>query len=186
MNRLKALWAEAQRYFSRLSQREQLLIGAAGLCFVIIVFFFVISTFMHSINHQEESIEEKLGSLQKVAVYSQSYAANERARKEMELKLSGPPVRLMSQLQQLAEKHSLTISAMNDRGEQTKNKVKESLVELQIASASIADLTGLLNDIESSPQLMKVRKMRLRPITAENTSLNVSLTVGTYQLVSKG
>ena len=60
-----------------------------------------------------------------------------------------------------------------------------SLVELQIASAPIADLTGMLNDIESSPQLMKVRKIRLRPITTDNTSLNVSMTVGTYQLVNK-
>jgi len=92
----------------------------------------------------------------------------------METKLGGPPLRLMSQLQEFAEKEGLTVSAMNDRGEQNLDRVKESLVELQIASAPIDKLTAMLNDIEHDPRVIKVRKMRLRSTTTDNTALNVT------------
>jgi type II secretory pathway component PulM len=183
MDRIRALIAEAQRYYTQLSARERLFVAAAGACFVLFVFSLIFSSLSHSIDRHEIAIEEKMTSLQKVAVYSQSYAENERARKEMEAKLGGPPLRLMSQLQEFAEKEGLTVSAMNDRGEQNLDRVKESLVELQIAAAPIDKLTAMLNDIEHDPRVIKVRKMRLRSTTTDNTALNVTLTIGSYQLL---
>lgn len=183
MDRIRALLAEGQRYYSQLSDREKMFVAAAGGAFVLFVISILISSLNHSIDHHEIAIEEKLASLQKVAIYSQSYAENERARKEMETKLGGPPLRLMSQLQEFAEKEGLTVSAMNDRGEQNLDRVKESLVELQIAAAPIDKLTAMLNDIEHDPRVIKVRKMRLRSTSTDTTALNVTLTIGSYQLL---
>jgi hypothetical protein len=41
----------------------------------------------------------------------------------------------------------------------------------------------MLNDIEHDPRVIKVRKMRLRSTTTDSTALNVTLTIGSYQLL---
>jgi type II secretory pathway component PulM len=185
MNRLRALIAEAQRYFAQLSARERLMLVVMGITSVLFVGGLVLSSFFHSISRHELSIIEKSANLQKVAIYAQRYAENKRKQEDLEMKLKGPPTRLISELSGLAEKHGLTISSINERGEQNLDKVKESLVELQIASAPINQLNDLLNDIEHETKLMKVRKLRLRPTGgADSTALNAILTIGTYQLVA--
>jgi hypothetical protein len=185
MERLRALLAEAQRYYTQLSQREKLLLLAMVGVFVLLVGTVVVTSVSHRISLHEMAIEEKTGDLQKVAVYAQSYAEAERKRKDLELKLGGPPVKLMSQLQGMAERDGLTITSMNDRGDQALHAVKESLVEMQIASASIDKLGALLNDIEHDPKIIKVRKLRLRPNSTDAKSLNAVLTIGTYQLLTE-
>ena len=185
MERIRALIAEGQRYISQLNPRERLLIAAAGVCFVVFVSSIVISEVNASLRRHEESIADKTTQLQKVAIYAQTFAASERARKDLERSLGGPEVRLMSTIQGFAEKRGLTVGSMNDRGDQNLDQVKESLVELQISAAPIDKLTDLLNDIEHNPQPIKVRKMHLRTGGADPKALNVDLTVGTYKLIPK-
>jgi type II secretory pathway component PulM len=179
--------AEADRYLGQLSRRERMMVSAAGACFVLFVLSIIYTSFSHSISRHEISIEEKNGYLQKIAVYAQNYAQTERSMKELKLKLSGPPVPLMSELSTLASNHTLNVGAMNDRGEQKIGQLQEKLVEMQIAEAPIDQLVDLLNDIEHDPKIIKVRKLRLRRTAADATTLNVILTVGSYQLLpSKG
>lgn len=183
MEKLNALLAEARRYMDQMTRRERLMVMAAGGTFVLFVSSIVLTTISHSINRHEISIEEKSGNLQKIAVYAQSFAQGERERKNLQMKLSGPPVQLMSELSSLAGKRELNIGAMNDRGEHKVDLVEEKLVELQINDASIDKLTELLNDIEHDPKIIKVRKLRLRRTGPTADTINAVMTVGSYQLL---
>lgn len=186
MQGIRALIASAQQYLAQLSRRERLSVAGLAVFFVLFFAYIAFSSVYKSIDRRLVAIEDKTSQLTKVAIFAQSYATSEKERKDLESKLKGPPVRLMSQLQSFAERRGLTISAMNDRGEQVHDKLKESLVELQVAQASIDKLTDFLNDVEHDPRIMKVRKLRLRTTSSDAKAINATLTIGTYQLVEKG
>lgn len=181
MERLRDLRADLTRIISGMSPRERMLVALAGVAAFIFVGSIVFTTVSSSMARHETAIEEKKMSLEQVAVYARSYGENERARQSIEKKLGGPPVRLMSLMQDLADKNGLTIGSMNDRGESREGDVQESVVEVSIASTPVDKLVSILNEIERNPRPVKVRKMRVKRNSADET-LNVTLTVASYQL----
>lgn len=186
MERLRALLADANRYFSQLTKRERMLLALAGVSVLVFGGSIVVASVRSSMSRHEISIEEKEGQLKQIAVYAAGYAESERGRREMEGRLGGAPLRLLTHMQELADKNGLVISSMNDRGDTTTDQVKESIVELQIASTPIEKLTQLLNEIERNPRIIKVKKLRVRRGSGDDKSLNVTLTVAAYSLAQKG
>lgn len=186
MERLRALLADAGRYLSQLTKRERLLLALAGASVVIFVGSVAIATVRSAISTREAAIAQKEQELKEVAVYAGSYAASERARRGMEGRLGGPPLLLMTHLQKLADQQGLTIGSMNDRGSTTVGQVKESVVELQIASTPLDKLTALLDQVERDPHVVKVKNLRVQRLSGGDKALNVSLTVATYSLAKGG
>lgn len=181
MERIRSLIADVTRIFAGMSPRERLLVAVAAVGAVIFVGSITLTTVQSSVARKELSIEEKKLALEQIGAYAQSYGDTERARKDMEARLGGAPVRLMSLMQDLADKNGLTIGSMNDRGESRDGDVKESVVDASIASASVDKLVSILNEIERNPRPVLVRKLRVKRNSADET-LNVTLTVATYQL----
>lgn len=181
VDRLRDIYADITRILSAMSPRERMLVAFAGVAAFIFVGSIALTTVQGATARKEASIEEKKMALEQIAVYARSYGDNERTRKEVEARLGGTPVRLMSLMQDLADKNGLTIGSMNDRGESNLDDVKESVVEVSIASAPVAKLVSILNEIEKNPRPVKVRKMRVKPNSSDET-LNVTLTVASYQL----
>lgn len=186
MERIRTLLADAARYYAQLTKREKTLLLLMAGVGAFLTLFISVSVVSSSIEHHQQAISEKESDLKLVAAFAQGYAENERARRELETRLGGAPLRLLTHLQDAAKKHDLTISSMNDRGETTTDQVKESLVELQIAATPIEKLAPLLTDIERDSHIIKVKKLRIRRGGAEDKSLNVTLTVATYSLATKG
>lgn len=181
MDRLRDLLADITRILSSMSPRERMLVSLAGVAAFIFIGSIALTTVQGATARKETSIEEKKMALEQVAIYARSYGENERARKQIEARLGGTPIRLMSLMQDLADKNGLTIGSMNDRGESNIDDVKESVVEVSIASAPVTKLVSILNEIEKNPRPVKVRKMRVKPNSTDDT-LNVTLTVASYQL----
>jgi type II secretory pathway component PulM len=173
-----------RRSIAQLTPRERLLLGFAGAGLVLFVGSIVFSSLNSSISRHEVAIEEKDGQLKQVAAYAQTYAEAERTRKELEGRLGGPPLRLLSHMQELCDRHGLTIGSMNDRGETTLAGLKESLVELQLGSAPIEKFIPLLNEVEKSQRPVKIRKLRVRTGTDPKV-MQVNMTVATYALAAK-
>ncbi len=186
MNRIRQAFQDAARYYAQLTRRERTLLALMGGVGVFLALFITTSVIRSSIDRHQSSIEEKEGQLKLVAAYAQTFSETERARRDLEAKLGGAPLRLMTHMQELADKHGLVIASMNDRGESTNEQVRESLVELQLAAAPIEKLTPLLNEIEKNPHIVKVRKLRLRRGTGEDKTFVATLTVATYSLDKKG
>jgi hypothetical protein len=185
MERIRALLAQVGQLYGQLSKREQMLVSLAGLAFVVFITSILYATTSSSIRHHEAAIEEKELQLQKVAVYAQSYAENERTRKDMESRLNVPAAKLLSKMQELATKNGLTIAGMSEKGELTTGSVKESLLDVQIREAPIEKLTAMLNEVEKDPHIVKVRKLNIRALGGDSKSVNAIFTVSTYALAPK-
>ena len=186
MSRIRQIFSDGARFYSQLSKRERTLVGLMLGTALLLIVSATISVTRSTIDRRQMSIEEKEGQLKLVAAYAQGYNENDRARRDLETRLAGPPLRLMTHMQELADRHGLTISSMNDRGEITTDQVKESLVELQIAAAPIEKLTPMLNEIEKNGRIVKVRKLRLRRVSGVDKAVSVTMTVATYSLEKKG
>lgn len=180
-NRLIELFEDLSRHLGQLSKRERMLVMLAALSVVFFVGSVAVGSTRSSIARKEMSIEEKGQQLQQISVYAKSYAESERSRREMESRLTGQPLRLLSHMQELATRHGLAIGSMNERGDVSTDGVKESTVDLQITSAPIDKLTAMLNDVEKHQRIVKIKGLRVRKIGNEEL-VNVNLSVGTYQL----
>ena len=89
-------------------------------------------------------------------------------------------------MQELCDKHHITIRQLSDRKSTTTGDVTESVVELSGSAGNITDLTALLNALERNPRIIKVKKMRATATgPAESRSVNIILTVATYATAGK-
>jgi len=186
MEALRRFLHDLSALAGRMSRREKLLVGGTAAGFVLFVGSVVLGQVARSVSRHEASIEEKTSSLAQIAVYARDYAESERTRKELENRLGGPAPSLVTHMQTLADKYGLGIGSMSDRGLNHVGGVDESVVELQIANAPLDKLVGLVNDVEKSPRIVKLRKLRVRRTTGDPKLLNVTLTVTTYSLPQKG
>lgn len=182
MDRIRALLSDLNRYLAQLTQRERVMLALAGLSVVVFVGSVTWAQLAGAINRRELAIEEKLQNLQQVGAYAQTFQDTERSRRELELRMGGQPLRLVTHLQEITNRHGLTITSLNDRGEVAADQVKEQVVDLEVRNMPIDKLSAMLNEVERSPRIVKVKKLRVRRQGGDEKLVNVSLTVATYQL----
>ncbi|WP_373045547.1 type II secretion system protein GspM [Vulgatibacter sp.] len=177
--RLSAAWAS-------LSHRERRMLGlmaAAAAVFVVALGF---TSLRKNINTREAAIATKTQSMEQVVQLAEGYREAEQARQRIEARIKGTPVRLFSYLEELAKKQELSLGDMQDRGtDSVGDGISRSTVEVSFARIDLRSLTGFLNEIEKSQQLVKVEKLRVRGRSDDPNALDAAVTVSTYSL-SKG
>jgi general secretion pathway protein M len=138
-----------------------------------------------SVQARETSLAEKRTQLQKVAILASGYTEAEAARDRIEARIKGTPVRLFSYLEDLAKKQGVPIGDLQDRGNTPAGEgVQRSTAEVNFTRIDPRKLSAFVNEIEKSPHLVKVEKLRLRTRTDDANLLDASITVSTYQLTA--
>lgn len=102
----------------------------------------------------------------------------------LEAKLRQSPPTLMSFVDDLAKKEGVDIGSMLDRGAQsggTNGKPKESSVEVNLGRVPLDKLSRLLQSIEHSPGVVRVRRLRVRKSSENKDVLDVTLIVSAWQ-----
>jgi type II secretory pathway component PulM len=174
--RLGAAWAS-------LSHRERRMLGLMALAAVLFVAALGFTSMRRAINAHESSIAYKRSTMERVAVLAEGYREAEVARQRIESRIKGTPVRLFSYLEDLAKKQNIELGDMQDRGSDSAGEgITRSTVEVSFARIDLRSLTGFLNAIEKSQQLVKVEKLRMRGRSDDPNSLDATITVSTYSL----
>lgn len=186
MDRINELFAGLGRALGQLTPRERLLVSLAGVSVVVFVASITWTSLSSSIGRKEASIEEKALMLQQVAAYAQTYQESEAARRQMEMRLGSEPVRLSSHVESVATANQVTIPTLSDLGEKQLEGVRESLVEIRLPKIGLNELNALLNNLEKSQRVVRIRKVRMRRDPADPKMLNVTVVVGSYWLSKAG
>ncbi len=177
--RLGELW-------SSLSLRERRMIALMAAAAVVFVAALGFTSLRKSISAREASIAAKKQQMVEIGRLAEGYREAEMARQRIESRIKGNPVRLFSYLEDLAKKQQIQLGDMQDRGTDTiGDGINRSTVEVSFARIDLRSLTGFLNEIEKSQQLVKVEKLRLRGRSDDPNALDAAVTVSTYSL-SKG
>lgn len=184
MEKLKALWGDAAQYLSAASPREKrmVLVAAAGVALFVLLIGW--GTFRSSLRKREDSLDEKRASFEKIQKLAVNYNQREQERQLMEARLRQSPPALMSFVDGLAKKEGIEIGGMSDRGVVSGGaggKPKESSVEVNLGKVPMDKLMRLLESIDLSPGVVRVRRLRVRRALDAKETLDVSLTISAWQ-----
>ena len=162
---LKQLWSDAQSWFLRLTERERILVSAAGATLGVFIVFGILYSFASSAAGIRDRTEKKLKQLEQAEVLAASYSDAQRARQDVERQLSTNAVSLISYIEDKGEKAGMKIPAMNPKGEVplADGKIVESSVELTLTDVSLRSLHEFLTSVEQGPGVVKVKYLRLEP-----------------------
>lgn len=183
MDRLRALLADAQAWFQRLTERERRLVVIASSALGVFVLFFVLISFASSAASYRRRTEEKLNKLSEVQTLAASYREAEQNRQAMERQLTTNKLSLISYLEEKGTGAGLSIPAMNPKPETSiaDGKIIESAVELTLTDIPVNRMLEFLSAVERGPGVVKVKLLRLEPRTS-NQTMTVQATIATYRL----
>jgi general secretion pathway protein M len=183
MERLKTLLSLLQTWFQRLTSREQRLVVIAGAAAAAFVLFIVFFSFATSASGYARRTEAKRVRLQEVQALAASYGEAEQARQAVERQLSTSNVRLISLVEEKGTLAGLDIRTMNPKGEMPigDGKIVESVVEVTLTDVTIDKLVQFLSSVEQGPGVVKVKRLRLEPRSAQET-ITAWTTIATYSL----
>jgi type II secretory pathway component PulM len=169
---------------SRLSPREQALLGAASAALLLLVLTLVVVSIRTALAERESRISIKQEGLATVMQLSSGYRTAQAERRRLESQLRGAKnVSLVSVMEGLARGH---IAKMTPRRPVTKNGLTETSVDVTLDPVSVDTLASILNGIARAKGVLRVRKLRLRRKFNDKEKVDASFTVTTYALAEGG
>lgn len=177
LDRLSSAWGG-------LTDRERKLVSLLAVALVLTILALGFSSFRNSLETRRQAIASKEIAIQEVAKLSATYRQAEAVRNQIENRLRGTPVRLFSYLEDTAKKQNVTIGNMSDRGNDTRDGVVRSTVEVSFAAIELPPLLRFVNEIEKSPRVVKVERIRIRHRNDDPERLDVTLSISTYHLAN--
>jgi general secretion pathway protein M len=184
MEKLRALLADAQQYVAAASPRERrvLMLAAAGIVAIFILLLWI--GFSSSIRRHEDALEEKRLAFERVQKLAAGFGREEQERQLLEARLRQSPPALMGFVDGIAKQEGVEIGSMSDRGVVAGGqggRPRESSVEVNLGKVPLDKLMRLLQDIERSPGVVRVRRLRVRKSSDNKDTLDVTMTVSAWQ-----
>jgi general secretion pathway protein M len=176
--------ADLEAFFQRLSQRERVLVTAAGLAVVAFVVFLVSTGVSRGIAARQHRIEEKTRILSQVGKLAQGWRAAQAERADLERRLQGEHPPLMTFVAQTGARLGIEVNDLRPTAgasEATAGVVEDS-VEVNVAKLELPKVAALLEALEQGPGVVKVRRLQIRTRNDDPAAVDVSLVVATYAL----
>ena len=183
MESLRSASANAQAYFSTLTQRERRIVGGG----IVAVLGFIIFVTTFSLRARSDTlrthIKDKTAQLEQVQELAGTFRDADNARQQVELSLRASNVRLATYVEDKGKSAGLSIPIINPKGDVTLDgdTIVESAVEVTLNDIALNRLTDFLAALEAGPGVVKVKYMRIEPRPSSET-LSAWLTISTYRM----
>lgn len=174
---------ELRARMQALTERERLLLMGAGTAVLAFVTFLIAFSFSSSADRIRRGTTHKLQMLAQVQDAAATYRDAKSAQDAVEARLAGNNVRLISYLEEKAQKAGLEIPSINPKADVNLegDKIIESAAEFTLTDVALNRLTEFLQSVEASPGIIRVKYLRLEPRPANDT-VTAYVTVATYKL----
>lgn len=185
MEPLRKLRADLEAWFSRLAPRERVMVSAAAAAVAAFVLFLVFTSVQHRIAAREASIDRKTQVIAQVGKLAQGYRQVQAERAQLEAKLKGPPLQLMSFVAQTGQRLGIEVNDLRPGtpgATGATDKVVEDTVEVNLAKLDLPRLAALLQELERGPGVVKVRRLALRTRSDDPNAVDATIVIATYQL----
>jgi general secretion pathway protein M len=184
LDRMRALWADGQAWLAAATPRERRLLLLAGSGVFLFVVLIAWAGFSSAIRGAEATLDDKRSDFEKISRLAAGYGAQEQERQLLEARLRQSPPALMSFVDTQARNDGVEVGGMSDRGVVAggqDGRPREMSVEVNLGKVPLDKLIKLLTDIEHSPGVVRVRRLRLRKAYDNKDMLDVSLSVSAWQ-----
>jgi type II secretory pathway component PulM len=176
--------ARLRSQFDALSPREQLLVAAVGAVLLLaLVVLGVVSPLRAAADRARERVRSAETELEAVVrlrgeldeVRSRLDAVERRIRE-------GPSGNIFTTLESLARESAIKVDSMEPQTAASSPEYRETRVQVTLKGVSLAQLANYLHRIETTPQLLSVKSLRIRTRDGEEL-LDVTFSVSSFEAV---
>lgn len=185
METLRKWRADLQAWFSRLAPRERVMVASGGIAVACFVVFLAFTQVQRRIAAREAAIDRKTDVLAQVGKLAEGYRQAQADRAQLEAKLKGPPLQLMSFVSQTGQRLGIEVNDLRPGtpgAASASDKLVEDTVEVNLARVDLPRLAALLQELERGPGVVKIRRLALRTRSDDPNAVDATVVVATYQL----
>ena len=178
-------------YFHMLQRREQMLVVGAGvLVLVAVLFTFVVDPILArgaNLDRRLAAAGRQLAALQTLrGDYQRQQQIIDRI--DAQLRRQSKNFAIFSHLEQVAGQTGIQdkIQSMNTVASPPNTVYKEDSVEVRMEGVSLTQLTEYLHRMERSPQVLRIKRLQVKPTRDNRQLLSVRLRVSVFSLMESG
>ncbi|HYB13186.1 MAG TPA: type II secretion system protein GspM [Myxococcota bacterium] len=180
---MSELMARVRDFLANLSARERLLLGGvAGLLSLFLAYGILV----------RPVLAMRARATRRVAAAEQDIAAMARLRAEyqevngrlaaVEQRIAqGPSGNIFTTLESLAKQSAIAVDSMEPQAAQAVSGYRETKVQVVLKGVTLAQMVSYLQGIESAPQLLSIKSLRVRTRADKPDLLDVTFTVSSFE-----
>ena len=185
METLRRLRADVEAWLAKLSPRERVLVALAAAGLVLFSGWLVARAAGSAIGGREARIDAKTQVLAQIGKLGEGYRRRQAERAALEARLRAQPIQLMSHIAQAGQQLGIEVNDLRPTGSPTDvGGLQEESVEVNLARIDLPRLARLLQTLERSSGVVKVRRLRVTTRSDDPALVDATLVVATYQLRS--
>lgn len=183
---MSGLLARLRTWLEGLAPRERLLVAAACVALAVVLVLAAVVQPLRSAASSAEararSAAEQLEALQELrARYDE---ANARVAGVESRIRSGPQGEIFTTLETMARESAVQVDSMEPRTTPASEHYRENKVQVALKGVTLAQTVNYLHRIESAPQLLSVKSLRMRSRRDDPELLDVTFTVSSFEPLS--
>lgn len=164
--------------------RRAVIIGAAGLCLLILYIIF------HSISSGTDRLEKRVAQLEtelgKIQELKTEYEDSQKKIAVLSSKIREENEPLISIVEQILlsenlDRKNFSIRDVNLRTSDSEDFYEERSIDVELKNISLKDLVDVLYKIQNAPSFLKVSNLNLSTRFDRSDSLTVKLRVSTFR-----
>jgi general secretion pathway protein M len=167
-----------------LAPRERLLLaGAAGVLLLTVLWLGVALPAIASVRNAEERVDAAERDLASARRLQGELAEIQGRLGVVEKRIrEGPAGNIFTTLEDLAQKSAVKVESMEPQAAPAQDHYKETKVQVVLKQVTLAQTVAFLHGVESAPQLLSVKSLRIRTRAEQKEDLlDVTFTVSSFE-----
>jgi type II secretory pathway component PulM len=175
--------ASLRSAWNGLAPREQLLVGGAGgLLGLAILYGLVVSPVLSALDRSSLRREAAIQELDVMKRLARDHAAVQQQLGDVEQRIrNGNQGNLRSTLDTLARASGVRIESMEPQASPANETYRETKVEVGLQNVDLPQTVAYLRAIESAPQVLSIKSLRIRSRADRSGLLDVTFTVSSFE-----
>jgi type II secretory pathway component PulM len=180
---VRELWRRVTAAFEGLSSNERLLVSiAGGLLAVTLVWFGIATPLLGAARRSAQDVATAEQQIELVRALRSRFDDVNGRLSAVEARIqSGPQAEIFTTLEQLASQSAVKIDSMEPRTSPASSEYRETKVQVALKGVTLAQVVGLLSRIDTAPQMLSVKSLRLRTRPDKPELLDVTFTVSSFE-----
>jgi type II secretory pathway component PulM len=190
MEALRRTQEAAMEFLDKRTPRERQMIGIMTVAIGLwLAYWIVVGLILHPIRDTQRAIEDRRVQLGQMLTMQSKYRRIQSQVAELEQRIrAGQQGNVLSSLETMASEAQIKdrITSMDPRSTPPNDLYKETVIEVRLANVNLKQLVDYLYRIQSSPVLLKVKRLRAKTRRDDPGYLDVNFRVSSFEPLRPG
>ena len=180
---MSELLGRVRDFLANLSPRERLLLGGVAGLFALLVVYAALVRPVLALRGRAaarvETAEQDIAAMTRLrAEYDE---VNGRLAAVEQRIAQGPSGNIFTTLESLAKQSAIAVDSMEPQAPQAGTRYRETKVQVVLKGVTLAQMVSYLQGIESAPQLLSIKSLRVHTRADKPDLLDVTFTVSSFE-----